>query len=307
MELHQLRYFVAVAELEHFTRAAARCRVSQPSLSQQIMKLERDLGQPLLERLGRSVRLTDAGRSLYGRATAILRLVDEAQAHAKAEGDWQADRVSVAAILTVAPYLLPPLINAFQRSYPRGRLTVREDFTAKVVAAVASGDVDLAFVALPVDDDRLTVEPLFDEPLLLAMPAGHRLESRKRVDIRDLDDEPFVLIDETHCLGEQIVGFCRQHTCAPMIACTSAQMLTVQEMVGLGQGVSLVPEMAARADRSRKRTYRQLDGNAPRRTLAMIRRRDRQPNRLLEAFWQLADKSLRPATSASTVKHKART
>ncbi|MEX0654230.1 MAG: LysR substrate-binding domain-containing protein [Phycisphaeraceae bacterium] len=290
MELHQLRYFVAVAELEHFTRAAERCRVSQPSLSQQIIKLERELGQPLIERLGRSIRLTDTGRSFYTRAAAILRLVDEAQTHAEAEGDWASGELSVAAILTVAPYLLPAMVKAFRRAFPHAQLSVREDFTANLVEAVAVGDVDVAFVALPVEHPRLTVEPLFDEPLLLAMPPGHRLQHRQRVSIRDLDLEPFVLIDETHCLGEQIVGYCRQHACAPTIACTSAQMLTVQEMVGLGQGVSLVPAMAARADRSQRRVYRPLTGVPPTRTIAMIRHRDRRPTRLAAAFGDLARK-----------------
>jgi LysR family transcriptional regulator, hydrogen peroxide-inducible genes activator len=128
------------------------------------------------------------------------------------------------------------------------------------------------------------VEPLFAEELLVALPARHRLLNRKRISLDELSKEGFVLLDEMHCLGEQMVSFCRQNECLPVVACKTAQLLTVQEMVGLGQGVSLVPAMAAQTDHNKKCAYRSLGPDAPRRTLAMIWHQDRFRSRLAESF-----------------------
>src|ERR1700688_1781187 len=118
MELHQLRYFVAVAEWGHFTKAAKRCFVAQPSLSQQIGKLEKELGQPLFERLGRTIRLTDGGRLLYDQALSILASVEEAKRQVIDARDDPEGLVQVGAIPTIAPFLLPSLVSAFQRRFP---------------------------------------------------------------------------------------------------------------------------------------------------------------------------------------------
>lgn len=287
MELHQLRYFAAVAEQASFTRAAERCFVSQPSLSQQIINLEKELGQPLIERLGRTVRLTDAGKAFYERAVKILGAVDEARECVQHETGWKEGTLAIGGILTVAPYLLPDLVREFRKRLPEARVSVRENFTAAVVQDCLSGELDLGIVALPIDDERLIVEPLFTEELLLAMPARHPLSRKRTITPADVAEQPFVLINELHCLGEQIVSFCRSHDCQPVISCQTAQLLTVQEMVGLGQGVSLVPEITARADKSKHRVYRSLGDDAPRRTLATIRHRDRRQNRLAAEFLEV--------------------
>jgi LysR family hydrogen peroxide-inducible transcriptional activator len=279
MELHQLRYFVAVAELGHFTRAAERCLVAQPSLSQQIGKLEKELGKPLFDRLGRVVRLTDAGRTLYDQAVSILASVEEAKRQvADASGD-HGGVVSVGAIPTVAPFLLPAVASAFQRRYRRSRCIIFEDLTAHVIENCLRGELDVGVLALPVSDPRLHVEPLFEEELLLALPAGHPLTRKRKVTTDDLTGQAFILLSEMHCLGEQIVSFCNQESCSPFMVCRSAQLLTVQELVSVGHGVSLLPAMACEADRRSGRVYRRLSGPAPSRTLAMIwhKQRYQQP------------------------------
>lgn len=282
MELHQLRYFAAVAELRNFTRAAERCHVSQPSLSQQIIKLERELRTPLFERLGRTVQLTDAGHALYERAVRILGAVEEASASVRSDTDWTSGEVSLGAIMTVAPYLLPDLVRGFLRQYPKARVTVREDFTAGIVRDCLTGELDVGLVALPIDDERLAVEPLRTEELLLALPAKHPWRDRKRVVAADLVKQSFVLLSELHCLGEQIVSYCRSRDCLPAVTCQTAQLATVQEMVALGLGVSLVPEMAARAAPSKRVAYRSLGHDAPRRTIALVHHRDRYHSRLVQ-------------------------
>ncbi len=227
MELDQLRYFTAVAELLSFTRAAERCLVAQPSLSQQIIKLEHELGAPLFERLGRTVRLTPAGRTFYEHAVRVLSAAGAARDSLRSADDWKQGPASIGAILTVAPYLLPPVLRTFTRKFPQARLTVREDFTAGIVQAVLAGELDLGIAALPIDEPRLQATPLFTEELLVALPAKHPLAvRRKKLTAADLAEQSFVLLDETHCLGEQVVSFCRDRKFQPTITCRTSQLLS---------------------------------------------------------------------------------
>jgi LysR family hydrogen peroxide-inducible transcriptional activator len=279
MELHQLRYFVAVAELGHFTRAAERCFVSQPSLSQQILKLERELKHPLFDRTGRKVTLTEGGRALYDSARSVLAAVDEAEARVRNLGGNGGGPIHVGAIPTIAPYLFPPLLKRFGGDHVKAEVTLHEDLTARTLEACLSGDLDLAVVALPVDDGRLHVEPLFRDELLAALPPGHKLARKKRLGLADLAGEPFVLLSDTHCFGEQAYALCRQRDFHPPVRCASAQLLTVQELVALGHGVSLVPRLAADADRAGLCVYRPLAGEPPMRTVAVVWRKDRYQGR----------------------------
>jgi LysR family hydrogen peroxide-inducible transcriptional activator len=282
MELHQLRYFVAVAQLENFTRAAQKCFVAQPSLSQQVIKLERECGGPLFDRSGRKVRLTDRGRTLFDRAIEILAAVEGAKRALTEDGD--AGQVTVGAIPTIAPYLLPPLLKRFLRDYPKTELTVSENLTEYTIQACLEGDVDVGVLALPISEDQLEIEPLLTEELLLAMAVGHPLATRRHVGMQDVSLERFVLLSETHCLGRQVVSFCKDQSCQPAISCRSAQLLTVQELVAAGNGVSLIPQMAVSADRSQQTKYRSLTGEKPTRTIAMIWRKNRYHGPAVERF-----------------------
>lgn len=284
MELHQLQYFVTVADQGNFTRAAEKCLVAQPSLSQQIIKLEKELGQPLFDRLGRKVRLTDAGRTLYDRAVSILAAVDDAKRHVSEKVDSGVGQINVGVIPTVAPYLLPPLLNRFLRQFPQAEVIVHENLTEHTIKGCLDGKLDVGILALPVEKGHLVVEPLFTEELLLVMAANHPLTKKKRVTMTDVGKEPFVLLSETHCLGEQVVGFCKQQSCLPVISCHTAQLLTVQELVALGHGISLIPEMAAEVDRSKRRNYRSLSGAKPTRTIAAIWHKHRYESPLAGQF-----------------------
>ncbi len=284
MELHQLRYFVTVAQTGNFSRAAERCHVSQPSLSQQILKLEHRLGQPLFNRLGRRAVLTDAGRLLLDRATAILATVDDAERRLRAGDELHGGRLAIGAIPTIAPYLLPRTLEGFVRRCPKVELVVREDVTTQLVQAVVEGELDLAIAALPLADDRLAAEPLLSEPLFVAMCTGHPLTRRKRLTIQDLAGERFILLNEMHCLGEQVINFCRANECQPHIACRSAQIATIQSLIVLKQGVSLLPDMARRADRGRGIVYRPLSKDQPRRTIAVAWHKHHYHSPLAERF-----------------------
>lgn len=283
MEVNQLRYFVAAAETGSFSRAAERCNVAQPSLSQQIKKLEDEIGRPLFDRLGRRVALTDAGRLLLDRASAILASLDDTRRELRDAGSG-AGTLSVGAIPTVAPYVLPAVTSAIRGRFPDVEVVVREDLTETLLAATAAGELDLALVALPVDDPRLEVVPLFREDILLAVPAGHRLAGDAPVAIDDLRGEPFVLLGDVHCLGRQVTSFCLQNELQPRVACRTAQLSTALAFVSTGLGVAFVPEMARADDAGEGRVFRRFAEAGPSRTIAAVWHRGRYRKAAAKAF-----------------------
>lgn len=286
MELHQLRYFVSVARLGNFSRAAEQCHVSQPSLSQQIQKLERRLGQRLLDRLGKRAVVTEAGRALFDRAVGILAAVDDAEREVK-DFDQEKGRLAVGAIPTIAPYLLPDTVRDFAGRYPLVDLILHEDLTGHLLAAAVAGELDMAVLAMPVADERLHKEVLFSEPLLLALPKGHRLCGKRKITLADVREERFVVLDEMHCLGEQILHFCRAEGCQRLI-CRSSQLSTVLALVELGQGISLVPRMARPVrQKAGAVVFRKLAEGEPTRTIAAVWHKDRYHGKAGERFLQI--------------------
>ncbi len=285
MELHQLRYFVAVAETGSFTRAAERVGVTQPTLSEQVIRLEgktHGVGRRLFDRLGRKVVLTDAGHELLGRAQAILAAVDEAERVVR--DSTEGGRLRVGAIPTIAPFVLPAAVLRFSKAHPGIRLQLQEDRTERLLADVLAGELDVAIMALPIRDDRLHVEKLYSEPLVMALPAKHRLASKTEVKLVDVMDEPFILLDEMHCFGDQVLSLCRRGGVEPKVVCRGEQIATLLAMVAVGQGVSVVPEMAAVGDSSPKRVYRPLGKPSPTRTLCAVWHKQRYRPPSLRAF-----------------------
>lgn len=292
MELTPLRYFLLAAETENFTRAAERAIVSQPTLSRAIQSLEQELEQPLFEREGRKVTLTDAGRALESRARQILSLVDDAKAEITDNGET--GRVRVTAIPTIAPYFLPRILTDFASIKPDAKVVVSEDVTEEAIKRLRRGEVDLAILALPVDETDIDTELLFDEELLAVLPCEHRFVSRKRLTTSDLTSEPFILLGEAHCLSDQIVSFCRQKSVNPVAVERTSQLATVQELVSLGHGVSLIPKMAVQADRSESRVYRSLTDAKPKRSIAVAWNPYRFESRLTATFRKLLRSKHRP-------------
>lgn len=244
MELHQLRYFLAVARTKNFSRAGEQCHVAQPSLSQQIMKLEDELGEKLFERTKREVALTPAGELLRLHAEKVLQEVELARDCVREMRGVVRGQVTLGVLPTVAPYFLPQRLRAFAARYPAVEVVVHEDTTDRLAAALLAKEVDLALVSLPVERPGLVAEEFFDEPLLVALPAAHRLATKRRLTLDDLETEPFILMKEGHCLAGQALQFCRLNGFAPRVSFRSAQIETVLAFVARGWGVSVVPAMA---------------------------------------------------------------
>jgi len=282
MEIDQLRYFLKAAELGNFTRASQALMISQSALSRSIQKLEEELGQPVFERQTRSVALTDAGRLLQSRADLVLSIIEDTRAEITDDG--QSGRVRVGAIPTIAPYFLPGVLKRFAQDFPRASVTVQENTTENLLKGCAQGEIDLAVLALPVSERYLAVEELFEEELLLVLPPDHPLARKAKVRFSDIEPCPFVLLNEAHCLTDNIVSFCRQRSFHPVTVERTSQLAMVQELVSLSHGVSMIPAMARDIDESDRRVYRSLSGKKPTRKVGVVWNPYRFQSRLIKAF-----------------------
>jgi LysR family hydrogen peroxide-inducible transcriptional activator len=282
MELHQLRYFCAVAESGSFSRAAEHSHVAQPSLSQQILKLEDELGARLFDRLGRSVRLTDVGQAFLPRARAVLRELEAAKGDVVERKDSLAGSLTVGVIPTIAPYYLPPKLSSFTREFPQARVTVVEEITPVLLDRLRASTVDVAILALPIRGHELDTFALLTERLFAALPKKHALSGRRSLVLKDLRKEPFLLLRDGHCFRDTAVAACSRARLNPQIIFESGQFSSILSMVSTGMGVSIVPEMAIEKE-ARCRYVRIADDEATR-TIGATVLRGRSLTRLHHAF-----------------------
>lgn len=285
MEVHQLRYFVAIAELGSFRRAAEHCRVAQPSISQQIQKLERELQCPLFDRVGGRVKLTDAGRSLLPRARSVLQHLSEIPQALEEDLATGHGRLEVGAIPTVAPFLLPALVSALTGRYPAVDLRVREDLTERLLDALVAGEIDLALTSTPVVREGLEARVVLRDSFVLAVPRGHGLAGRRKVSLEELVGLPSILLDELHCCGRQVAELCRAMRTNSRVVCLASQLDSVLQMVGLGLGLAIVPQLAARRHGERGALrFLSIEESFAFREIALVQRIDRRTSRLAEEF-----------------------
>jgi LysR family hydrogen peroxide-inducible transcriptional activator len=263
MELHQLRYFCAIAETLSFSRAAEQSHVSQPSLSQQILKLEDELGARLFDRLGRSVRLTDLGQTFLPHARSVLRELESAKGEVVEQKDSISGTIHIGVIPTVAPYFLPPRLTSFTRKFPQAKLSILEEITPILLDRLRAGALDLAILALPVRGREFESTPLLTERLFAALPPGHKLANRRSLPLTDLRADPFLLLRDGHCFRDTAVAACGRARVNPQVVFESGQFSSLLNMVGAGMGISIIPEMAVEKN-SRCRYVRIADPSASR-------------------------------------------
>lgn len=287
MEMQQLRYVVAVARAGNFSRAAEQCHVSQPSLSQQIQKLEEELGERLFDRMKREAKLTSHGEVFLRRAVKILEEVDAAKREAADTQDLLRGTLTIGVLPTIAPYLLPDVMTAFTEKFPGVEMVVQEDTTSQLLKLAHSYEVDLVLASQPIQDERLEVRELFAEELWLALPPGHPLTRKRAIKPADLEGERLIVMKEGHCLGDQVLGFCDRRNLHPKISFRSAQLETIQALVCSGLGISLVPAMAAQGEREGQPDYRSLPSPRPERKIVVAWPKQRPPGRAATEFLKL--------------------
>ena len=305
MEMHQLRYFVAVARAENFSRAAEQCHVAQPSLSQQIQKLEDELGERLFERLQRSVRLTAAGQLFLPRAIRILEEVEAAKREASDAKACLGGTLTIGVLPTIAPYLLPAALTAFVKAHPAVEVIVHEDTTARLLRLARAFEIDFALASEPINDDRVEIQELFVEELLLAVPPKHPLAKKERVQPEDLEKEPLLVMKEGHCLGEQVLRFCERREVQANISFRSAQLETIRSLVRAGLGISLIPAMAAAPVRPRSPVYRLIEGKRATRNIVAVWPKQRPLNRAAMEFLKLVHQPAQPGVLPRAISQRA--
>jgi DNA-binding transcriptional LysR family regulator len=306
MQLPQLAYFVAVAETRHFTRAAARMAVAQPSLSQQIRALERDLGAPLFHRTRGNVTLTDAGEALLPIARRILADAEAARREIREVSQLGRGRVRLGATPSLCTGLLPSMLAAFRSRYPRVELVIHEGGSRDLQQELAEGALDLALVidARLGDDPRLATIALIVEDLVVISPLGSpRPVRRPRMSVRELEGRPLVMFRAGYDLRETTVAACRAEGFDPTFAIEGGEMDAVLEFVRAGMGLAVVPSTVAH-DRFRVTPF-----TAPgfTRTVLLARRRDLEPPRAARALSDSMVAFLRRAAATDSLPPGTRT
>ena len=246
LKLKDLRYLVAVADLRHFGRAAARCFVSQPTLSAQLKKLETSLGVQLIERAPNNVSLTPSGEEIVARARRILEASDEVVTLARSQRDPLAGRLRVALLPTIGPYLLPRVAPAIRKSLPRLQLHLYEYQTGPMLEKLRAGELDVGILALPVELTGLEAHELYREPFTVALPEHHRLAGEDTIRVADLKGETLLLLEDGHCLRDQALEVCGRVGVRDQQDFRATSLETLRQMVATGAGVTLLPELAVR-------------------------------------------------------------
>ncbi|MEM6675849.1 MAG: LysR substrate-binding domain-containing protein [Planctomycetota bacterium] len=273
--IRQLEYLVAVAEHLNFREAAESCHVTQPALSTQLQQLEALLGVQLFERDTRRVVATTAGVQLAERARRILGSMDELTDLARASGEPLTGRLRMGAIPTVAPYILPTVVQAVREHHQDLVLLLTEDQTDRIVARLHSGDLDVLLLALDVDLRGGEELQLFSDPFVLACPEGHSLATKEVLAESDLEGETVLLLEEGHCLRAHALPICQSAGMTEYADFRATSLGTLLQMVGAGLGITLVPEMAVEleAQRNPNVVFRHFDEGGPSRRIGLAWRK----------------------------------
>ncbi|WP_442683528.1 LysR substrate-binding domain-containing protein [Stenotrophomonas sp. JC08] len=276
MNLRDLKYLVALAEHKHFGRAAAACFVSQPTLSTQIRKLEEELGVPLVERAPRKVMLTPAGREAAARARRIVAEAEQLKEAARRSRDPEAGTVRLGIFPTLGPYLLPHVIPQIRERFPQLELLLVEEKSDVLLTQLRHGQLDAALLALPVNDDQLHCEFLFEEPFVLAAPEGHPLTAHRSLSLDDLSEQRLLLLQDGHCLRDQALDVCHLAGALEKSEFQATSLETLRQMVAANVGVTLLPMLAVKPPVARSPNIRLIpfEGKPlPNRRIAMVWRR----------------------------------
>jgi LysR family hydrogen peroxide-inducible transcriptional activator len=288
MNLRALQYFVKLADLRHFSKAAEACFVSQPTLSTQIRKLEEELGVQLVERSPKNNMLTPVGEEIASRAKLVLSDIEQIRAVARRSGNPADGVLRLGLFPTLAPYFLPHVVPEVRRLFPNLKLQLAEEKTEDILRLLQQGDLDAALLALPITGDGLELEVLFDEPFVLALPADHPLVKTPHIGMDDLNGNELLLLEEGHCLREHALEVCALAGAHERVDFHATSMETLRQMVAAEVGITLMPILAVKPPiaETGNIVIRHFDDPQPSRTIALVWR---SSSALSEFFHELAD------------------
>lgn len=285
MKLKDLKYLVAVDTYQHFGKAAEACFVSQPALSMQIMKLEASLGIQLIERTNKSVKLTDYGKEISQRARKILAEVDDIKEIANTAKDPFSGELRLGIFPTLAPYLLPHIMPALKKHYPKLSLYLIEEKTPVLIEQLKSTQLHAAILAMPIQENTFTHYPLFEEKFLLAAHKGHPLAKLNKIHAKQLEDETLLLLDEGHCLRDQALSVCHRLHASENQHFRATSLETLRHMISTGLGMTLMPQLACVPQRDL--VYIPFANVSPSRRIALYSRKQSAKTPLLDDLSKL--------------------
>ncbi|WP_018755389.1 LysR family transcriptional regulator [Paenibacillus terrigena] len=291
MELRQLQYAIQIAAERNFSRAAEKLHIAQPSLSQQLSKLEKEIGVLLFQRNTNSVELTHAGAAFINQAQKIIDAVDQLKQEMADISNIRTGKVVVGSMPITGSHILPHVLPVFQEKYPDIEMVLVEDTSADLEKLTANGQTDFSLLSLPLQEPSLAYEPVIEEKIDLAVPPNHILAAlsncnpERLIRIEDLKDEPFIILKKGQGFRQITIELCQAAGFTPRIVFESSNMETVQSLVAAGMGIAFVPHFIARARRSEFiPTYLPLEDPSPKRTLVIAYRRGRYLSKAAEAF-----------------------
>ncbi len=312
MNLRDLRYLVALADHRHFGKAAAACFVSQPTLSTQIRKLEDELGVPLVERAPRKVMLTPVGLEVAERARRIVADVEQMKEAARRSQDPEAGTVRLGIFPTLGPYLLPHVVPRIRELFPKLELLLVEEKSDVLLARLREGRLDAGLLALPIHDDQLHAEFLFEEPFLLAVPEAHPLAKRDALRLSDLSHEKLLLLEDGHCLRDQALDVCQLAGAGERSEFRATSLETLRQMVAANVGLTLLPTLAVKPPVARSQNIHLLSfqDSRPSRQIAMVWRRSSAMSeflqKLAQVFRELPGELFEPTAETGALPPEAR-
>jgi DNA-binding transcriptional LysR family regulator len=294
MELRQLNYVIQIALEKNFSRAAEKLHIAQPSLSQQLSKLEQEIGVLLFRRTTNSVELTQAGQVFVDKSQAILDAVEQLKQEMDDMAQMRRGRLVVGTLPITGSHILPLVLPVFGAQYPQIEVVLVEDTTAKLEQLTASGGTDLSLLSLPLIDSSLSYEPFLEEEICLAVPPAHPLARRENpIDISELQDEPFIGLKRGQGFRQITVDICEQSGFSPRIVFESSNIETIQSLVAGGMGIAFVPQMLTRIKGSEfAPSYLPLNPK-PTRTLVVASRKGRYLSKAADAFMRTLNETIR--------------
>lgn len=271
MNLRDLQYLVAVADLKHFGKAAETCFVSQPALSQQLQKLEVYLNVKLFERTNKSVLVTPIGEQIVEKARQLLQDAEAIKTLAKTSQNPLAGEFRLGAFPTLAPYLLPTVIPNIIKKLPDLKLLLTEEKTDVLINKLIHGELDAAFIALPILNDKLDYIKLFSDPFLLAVNEHHKLADKKSITETDIQHQELLLLEDGHCLRNQALTVCNLISSSKHADFKATSLETLRQMVAAGTGITLIPKIAVQ--KTKNIIYIPFKKPEPKRDIALVFRK----------------------------------
>jgi len=283
MNLRSMQYIVTTADLLSFSKAAKQCNVSQPTLSEQIKKIEDLLDIIIFERSNKKVIITDEGREIVESARKILREMDNIKQISDNKKDPCGGTLSIGAFPTLAPYIFPTLVPRIKKHLPKIRLILVEEKTEQLLEKLREGQIDAALLALPIEDNSLNVRPLFIDKFFVALPPSHPLAEKESIGIKELSDHELLLLEEGHCLRDQALEVCSKVGLETKENFRATSLETLRQMIKAGTGITFMPEIAISKGETGIK-YIPFKKPIPTRTIALVWRKTTNREKLLKTI-----------------------